>query len=111
MIDYAINTFNNIRYYYVLNTLLSTIMQPSLNKSIRRSTSSFPVRHCWLACTSPLSRQQHAPPYGPTSATNAGLILRTLDVALLLRTTRPKAFYEGCNEVTDVWFRQLQENN
>lgn len=47
MIDYAINTFNNIRYYYVLNTLLSTIMQPSLNKSIRRSTSSFPVTAGW----------------------------------------------------------------
>lgn len=51
-----------------------------------------------------------APPC-PISTTNAGSILWTLDLALLLRTIRPEAFYKGSSEGTAVWFRQLQVNN
>lgn len=89
----------------VPHILFGTLVYPSFNKSIQRcpgpspTTAGLPFTACKAntACCLPF-------PLHHLQLQTQGW---TLDMALLLDLTRPKAFHRGSNEVTGVCFRQL----
>lgn len=92
------------------HALSSTFGHPSFTKNIQRSTSSSPTTAGlrftgFTACKAHSAAFPiHQPPPPPSYTCKA--IRWTLDMALLLNLTRPKASHRGSNEVTDIWFRQ-----
>lgn len=89
----------------VPHILFGTLVYPSFNKSIQRcpgpspTTAGLPFTACKANTAFPF--------HYTTSSYKRKAIGWTLDMALLLDLTRPKAFHRGSNEVTGVCFRQL----